>query len=205
MFFRELEIPLIDIKKILDNPNYDREQALLTQKTLLEQNRNRLNGIIELISDVMKGVNTMSFESFSKEDIQKIVNHTLECMSKESLDKLKNLIMPIWHILLLKCLQRAIRKCSYLIMQEIFCWIWQKNICKIQNLQKRTTANSEKAALNTSHIVSGIIMGYNMQMAEPFSLTVRYLWNVKSEMQQSLKIEKSNCISYTSALQFSLQ
>ena len=87
MFFRELEIPLIDIKKILDNPNYDREQALLTQKTLLEQKRNRLNGIIELISDVMKGVNTMSFESFSKEDIQKIVNHTLECMSKESLDE----------------------------------------------------------------------------------------------------------------------
>ena len=29
MFFRELEIPLVDIKKIMDNPNYDKEQALL--------------------------------------------------------------------------------------------------------------------------------------------------------------------------------
>lgn len=85
MFFKELEIPLEDIKKIMDNPNYDKEQALLTQKKLLEQKRNRLNGIIELISDVMKGVNTMSFEAFSNDEIQKILDHTLKCMSEESL------------------------------------------------------------------------------------------------------------------------
>lgn len=86
MFFRELEIPLMDIKKIMDNPNYDKEQALLAQKSLLEQKRNRLNGIIGLIADVMKGVNTMSFSAFNNEEIQKMVNHTLECMSEESLD-----------------------------------------------------------------------------------------------------------------------
>ena len=87
MFFRELEIPLTDIKKIMDNPNYDKEQALLAQKSLLEQKRNRLNGIIELITDVMKGVNTMSFGAFNNEEVQKMVNHTIECMSKESLDE----------------------------------------------------------------------------------------------------------------------
>ena len=73
MFFRELEIPLIDIKKIMENPNYDKEQVLLAQKKLLERKRNRLNGIIELITDVMKGVNTMSFEAFSNDDIQKLL------------------------------------------------------------------------------------------------------------------------------------
>lgn len=87
MFFRELEIPLIDIKKIMDNPNYNKERALLAQKSLLEQKRNRLNGIIELITDVMKGVNTMSFGAFGNEEVQKMVNHTLSCMSKESLDE----------------------------------------------------------------------------------------------------------------------
>lgn len=87
MFFRELEIPLIDIKEIMDHPNYDKQQVLLTQKTLLEQKRNRLNGIIELISDVMEGANTMSFETFNNEDIQKIVDHTLECMPKERIDE----------------------------------------------------------------------------------------------------------------------
>lgn len=87
MFFRELEIPLMDIKKIMDNPDYDKEQALSVQKSLLEQKRNRLNGIIELITDVMKGVNTMSFEAFTNEDVQKIINHTLECMPKKSMDE----------------------------------------------------------------------------------------------------------------------
>lgn len=71
----------------MDNPNYDKEQVLLAQKSLLEQKRNRLNGIIELITDVIKGVNTMSFGAFSNEEVQKMVNHTLECMSKERLDE----------------------------------------------------------------------------------------------------------------------
>lgn len=87
MFFRELEIPLTDIKKIMDNPDYDKEQALLTQKSLLENKRNRLNGIIELITDVMKGVNTMSFEAFNENDIQKMLDHMLECMPKETLEE----------------------------------------------------------------------------------------------------------------------
>lgn len=87
MFFKELDVPLTDIKKIMDDPNYDKEQALSAHKSVLEQKRNRLNGIIELITDVMKGVNTMSFEAFTNDDVQKMVNHTLECMSKESLDE----------------------------------------------------------------------------------------------------------------------
>ena len=87
LFFRELEIPLITIKEIMDTPNYDKEQVLITQKNLLEQKRNRLNGIIELITDVMKGVNTMSFEAFSKDEVQKMVNHTLECMPRENVDE----------------------------------------------------------------------------------------------------------------------
>lgn len=85
LFFKELELPLEDIKKIMDNPGYDKEQALLTQKNLLEQKRNRLNGIIGLITDVLKGVNTMSFEAFGNDEIRKISDHILECMSEESL------------------------------------------------------------------------------------------------------------------------
>ncbi len=87
MFFKELEIPLTDIKKIMEHPDYNKEQALFAQKSLLEQKRNRLNGIIELITDVMKGVNTMSFEAFNNKEVQQIVNHSLECMTKESLDE----------------------------------------------------------------------------------------------------------------------
>lgn len=87
LFFRELDFPLKDIRKILDDPDYDREQLLIAQKALLEKKRNRLNGIIELITDVIGGINTMSFEAFNNEDIQKMVDHSLECMSPELLQE----------------------------------------------------------------------------------------------------------------------
>lgn len=87
MFLKELELPLTEIKKIMDAPDFDKEQALAAQKSLLERKRNRLNGIIELITDVMKGVNTMSFGAFSNDEVRQIVDHTLACMSKESLEE----------------------------------------------------------------------------------------------------------------------
>lgn len=86
MFFRELEFPLTEIKNIMENQDYDKEQALLTQRFLLEHKRNRLNGIIELINDVMKGVNTMNFEAFNDEDVNKIIDHSLELQGKESIE-----------------------------------------------------------------------------------------------------------------------
>ena len=86
LFYKELEIPLSDIKKIMENPEYDKQKALAVQKFLLECKRNRLNGIIELIDDVMKGINTMSFGAFTEEDVKKIIDHSLELQSQESLN-----------------------------------------------------------------------------------------------------------------------
>lgn len=88
MFFRELEIPLEVIKEILENPDYDKEKILLNQKALLEHKRNRLNGIIELIADVMEGVNTMSFEAFNDEDMKKMLDHFEKNLPKENLEKI---------------------------------------------------------------------------------------------------------------------
>jgi len=85
MFYRELEIPLNDIKKIMDNPNYDKKQALLLQKALLERKRNRLNRIIELIENVIEGVNTMNFEAFNEQDIKKIIENMKSNMSEEQI------------------------------------------------------------------------------------------------------------------------
>ena len=86
LFYKELEIPLSDIKKIMENPEYDKQKALAVQKSLLERKRNRLNGIIELIDDVMKGVNTMSFGAFTEADVKKIIDHSLELQSQDSLN-----------------------------------------------------------------------------------------------------------------------
>ena len=83
MFFRELEVPLSEIKAIMKDSESDNRKILKTQKMMLEMKRNRLNGIIELISDVLKGEDKMSFEAFHEEDIQKIIQHSLEIMSEE--------------------------------------------------------------------------------------------------------------------------
>lgn len=85
MFFKEMDIPLETIKKLLENPELDRREILLFQKALLERKCNRLNGIIELIDDVREGVNTMSFEAFSEDDIERIVEHTIENIQPEQL------------------------------------------------------------------------------------------------------------------------
>ena len=87
MFFKEMDIPLETIKKLLENPEMDRKEVLLFQKALLERKRNRLNGIIELIEDVREGVNAMSFEAFSEEDIERIVEHTIEKIKPEQLQE----------------------------------------------------------------------------------------------------------------------
>ncbi len=120
MFFRELEIPLADIKEIMEHPDYDKEQVLLAQKSLLEQKRNRLNGIIELITDVMEGVNTMSFEAFSNEEIQKIVDHTLACMSEAARDQLvqeygsmEKDVPNMWHMLFKNIMGFPVKESQY--------------------------------------------------------------------------------------------
>ena len=85
LFFRELEIPLEDIKVILENPRYNKEETLLAQKNLLEYKRNKLNGLIELIDDVIHGVNTINFDPFGSEDVRKILDHILELQNVDSL------------------------------------------------------------------------------------------------------------------------
>lgn len=86
LFFRELELPLSEIKTMLDDQNLDRKQILQMQKSLMEQKRNHLNGLIELIDDVLEGVNTMNFEPFDEEDALKIVNHSLELQNQKDIE-----------------------------------------------------------------------------------------------------------------------
>lgn len=83
MFFRELSVPLPAIKIIMENPGYNKRQILLSHKIILEQKRNRLNGLLELIDDVMEGVNTMSFKAFHQNDAQEIIANIQKNLSPQ--------------------------------------------------------------------------------------------------------------------------
>ena len=71
LFFRELEFPLADIKKIMLNPAYDKKTALESHKNLLVIKRNRINGLIASIEAAMKGENKMNFKDFDMSEFEK--------------------------------------------------------------------------------------------------------------------------------------
>ena len=70
LFFRELDFPLEDIRRIMQNPAYDREDALRKQKELLLQKRGRLDRLIALVDSTLKGERDMSFRQFDATEIE---------------------------------------------------------------------------------------------------------------------------------------
>jgi len=65
LLFRELAFPLKEIKTILENPAFDRQQALSRQIELLTLKRDRLNRLIRLARKTKeKGSTSMDFSAF---------------------------------------------------------------------------------------------------------------------------------------------
>jgi len=78
LFFKELDFNLQEIKKILDNPNFDREKALLLHKELLIKKKERLEQIIKSVDKTMESIRggidmnkKEMFESFDMTEIEK--------------------------------------------------------------------------------------------------------------------------------------
>lgn len=70
LFFKELDIPLKQIKEILDNPSYDKNLTLVKHKKLLTLKRDRLNDIIALIDESINE-NCVSIKEFDMREIKK--------------------------------------------------------------------------------------------------------------------------------------
>ena len=74
LFLKELDFSLTEIKEILTNPDYKKEEALLKQKELLIKKRQRLDKIINLLSKTIKGDKNMSFKEFDTNEIEEAKN-----------------------------------------------------------------------------------------------------------------------------------
>ncbi len=70
LFYRELEFPLSDIGRILSAPDYDRADTLRKQKELLTLKRDRLDALIRLAEQSMKGEDTMSIQEFDNTAVE---------------------------------------------------------------------------------------------------------------------------------------
>lgn len=88
LFFKELDFQLNEIKDIITNPHFDKMKALENHKKLIVLKRDRLNGLIELINNTLKGANTMSFNEFDMTEYYNV----LEEFKKENTDK----VIKMW-------------------------------------------------------------------------------------------------------------
>ena len=74
LFFRELDFPLKDIIEIMQKPDFDKIAAFKKQKELLLLKRNRIDRLIQLLEQLEKGEECMSFKEF---DLSEYI-HALE-------------------------------------------------------------------------------------------------------------------------------
>lgn len=54
----------------MTNPHYDKAEALTKHKELLLQKRNRINDLINLLDNTLKGEHDMSFKQFDMTEIE---------------------------------------------------------------------------------------------------------------------------------------
>lgn len=70
LLFRELEFPLKDIKKIINNPDFDKSKALEQQIELLMLKKEHIENLIILAREIkLKGARTMDFKVFDTKKI----------------------------------------------------------------------------------------------------------------------------------------
>jgi L-rhamnose mutarotase len=75
-----LDIPLKTIKEIIENPTLDRNKILQLQKEMLITEKNRLERLITSIDNELKGVETMDFTVFSRNDTEELFQAMYEHM-----------------------------------------------------------------------------------------------------------------------------
>ena len=83
LFFREFDIPLKEIKAVMENPALERNQILKMQRKMLVAKKERLESLIASIDRILKGENRMDFEVFSKNELEDMYNAMEANMSEE--------------------------------------------------------------------------------------------------------------------------
>ena len=83
LFFREFDIPLKEIKAVMENPDLDRNQILQMQKNMLVAKKTRMERLISSIDDILKGENKMDFAVFSKTEMEEMFQAMLEHMPED--------------------------------------------------------------------------------------------------------------------------
>ena len=83
LFFREFDIPLKEIKAVMDSPSLDRNRILQMQREMLVLKKERMERLIASVDDILKGDNRMDFTVFTKIEIEKMFQLMFDSMPEE--------------------------------------------------------------------------------------------------------------------------
>ena len=121
LFFRELKFPLKDIIKILNQPDFDYQKALMEQRKLLILQKERLERLIQLTEQGWneKGELNMNFSAFDKSTIEQYQKEAKERFGKtdawkESQEKTKGRSKEEWNLVLGE-MQEMLKQISALV------------------------------------------------------------------------------------------
>lgn len=83
LFFREFDISLQEIKKIMETPSLEENQILKMQRKMLVAKKDRMERLIASIDDILKGDNKMDFTVFNKTEIEKMFQLMFDSMPEK--------------------------------------------------------------------------------------------------------------------------
>lgn len=80
LFFCEFDIPLKDIKAVMENPELEKNEILKMQRNMLIKKKERIEKLIKSIDDILKGDNNMDFTIFNKTELEEMFQNMIELM-----------------------------------------------------------------------------------------------------------------------------
>lgn len=83
LFFREFDIPLKEIKTLMNSPVFDRNQILQMQRKMLVAKKERMERLIASIDDILRGENRMDFSVFTKQETEEMFQTMVERMPEQ--------------------------------------------------------------------------------------------------------------------------
>lgn len=83
LFFREFDIPLKEIKAVMENPALDRNHILRMQRKMLTAKIERMEHLVASIDNILKGDNKMDFAIFNKTEMEEMFQAMIYNMPEE--------------------------------------------------------------------------------------------------------------------------
>lgn len=83
MFYKEMDLPLRTIKDIMNQPDFNRKEAIMEQKELLIAKRNRLSRLIQEMEQILKGDDIMDFTIFEHNELEDALRNRMMQLDDE--------------------------------------------------------------------------------------------------------------------------